>query len=94
MSLKRTYVCSYYSPSALLSATPLREVRDQPVTYVKDRTLQDTSTITTLSELGVALLAEDVASAALLMATQPGRSRIAEIRMRPMVESLFGRDPV
>jgi NADP-dependent 3-hydroxy acid dehydrogenase YdfG len=39
------------------------------------------------------LEAEDVAAAALLMATQPDRSRIAEIRMRPMVEPLFGRDP-
>ncbi|HZS75240.1 MAG TPA: SDR family oxidoreductase [Ktedonobacteraceae bacterium] len=37
--------------------------------------------------------AEDVAAAALLMATQPERTRIAEIRMRPMVEPLFGRDP-
>ncbi len=39
------------------------------------------------------LEAEDVAAAALLIATQPGRSRIAEIRMRPMIEPLFGRDP-
>ena len=39
------------------------------------------------------LEAEDVAAAALLMVTQPTRSRIAEIRMRPMVEPLFGRDP-
>lgn len=49
------------------------------------------------TEEGVAasgmLEAEDVAAAALLMATQPPRSRIAEIRMRPMVEPLFGRDP-
>ena len=49
------------------------------------------------TEQGVAasgmLEAEDVAAAALLMATQPARSRIAEIRMRPMVEPLFGRDP-
>jgi NADP-dependent 3-hydroxy acid dehydrogenase YdfG len=49
------------------------------------------------TEQGVAesgmLGAEDVAAAALLMATQPDRSRIAEIRMRPMVEPLFGRDP-
>ena len=49
------------------------------------------------TEEGVAesgmLEAEDVAAAALLMATQPGHSRIAEIRMRPMVEPLFGRDP-
>jgi NADP-dependent 3-hydroxy acid dehydrogenase YdfG len=49
------------------------------------------------TEQGVAtsgmLEAEDVAAAALLMATQPDRSRIAEIRMRPMVEPLFGRDP-
>ncbi len=37
--------------------------------------------------------AEDVAAAALLMATQPAGSRILEIRMRPMVEPLAGRDP-
>ncbi len=37
--------------------------------------------------------AEDVAAAALLMATQPASSRILEIRMRPMVEPLAGRDP-
>jgi len=49
-------------------------------------------TVVGVAESGM-LEAEDVASAALLMATQPGRSRIAEIRMRPMVESLFGRDP-
>jgi NADP-dependent 3-hydroxy acid dehydrogenase YdfG len=36
---------------------------------------------------------EDVAAAVLLIATQPRHSRIAEIRMRPMVEPLFGRDP-
>jgi NADP-dependent 3-hydroxy acid dehydrogenase YdfG len=49
------------------------------------------------TEEGVAasdmLEAEDVADAALLMATQPKHSRIAEIRMRPMIEPLFGRDP-
>jgi len=49
------------------------------------------------TEEGVAasdmLEAEDVAAAALLIATQPEHSRIAEIRMRPMVEPLFGRDP-
>ncbi len=39
------------------------------------------------------LEAEDVAAAALLIATQPERSRIAEIRMRPMIEPLFGSDP-
>ena len=32
-------------------------------------------------------------AAALLMASQPKHSRITEIRMRPMVEPLFGRDP-
>lgn len=37
--------------------------------------------------------AEDVAAAALLMATQPAGARIMEIRMRPMVEPLAGRDP-
>ncbi len=37
--------------------------------------------------------AEDVAAAALLIATQPERSRIIEIRMRPMVEPLYGSDP-
>lgn len=37
--------------------------------------------------------ADDVASAALLMATQPAGARIVEIRMRPMVEPLAGRDP-
>jgi NADP-dependent 3-hydroxy acid dehydrogenase YdfG len=50
------------------------------------------------TEEGVAasgmLEAEDVAAAALLIATQPGHSRISEIRMRPMVEPLFGRDPL
>lgn len=49
------------------------------------------------TEKGVAasgmLEAEDVAAAALLIATQPQHSRITEIRMRPMVEPLFGRDP-
>jgi NADP-dependent 3-hydroxy acid dehydrogenase YdfG len=49
------------------------------------------------TEEGVAasgmLEAEDVAAAALLMATQPQHARITEIRMRPMVEPLFGRDP-
>jgi 3-oxoacyl-[acyl-carrier protein] reductase len=48
------------------------------------------------TEQGVAasgmLEAEDVARAALLMATQPPESRIIEIRMRPMVEPLAGRD--
>ena len=50
------------------------------------------------TEEGVAvsgmLEAEDVAAAALLIATQPKNSRITEIRMRPMIEPLFGRDPV
>lgn len=36
---------------------------------------------------------EDVAEAALLMATQRGGSRIMEIRLRPMIEPLAGRDP-
>ncbi len=49
------------------------------------------------TEEGVAasdmLEADDVAAAALLMASQPKHSRITEIRMRPMVEPLFGRDP-
>lgn len=36
---------------------------------------------------------EDVADAALLMATQRGGSRIMEIRLRPMIEPLAGRDP-
>jgi NADP-dependent 3-hydroxy acid dehydrogenase YdfG len=49
------------------------------------------------TEAGVAasgmLEADDVAAAALLMATQPAGSRIIEIRMRPMVEPLAGRDP-
>ena len=49
------------------------------------------------TEKGVAesgmLEAEDVAAATLLIATQPKHSRITEIRMRPMVEPLFGRDP-
>lgn len=39
------------------------------------------------------LEADDVARAVLLMATQPPQSRIIEIRMRPMVEPLAGRDP-
>jgi 3-oxoacyl-[acyl-carrier protein] reductase len=39
------------------------------------------------------LEAEDVAEAVLLMATQPAGARIVEIRMRPMVEPLAGRDP-
>jgi len=49
------------------------------------------------TEEGVAqsgmLEAEEVAAAALLMATQPAGARITEIRMRPMVEPLAGRDP-
>lgn len=49
------------------------------------------------TEEGVAasemLEAEDVAEAALLMASQSAGSRIMEIRMRPMVEPLAGRDP-
>jgi 3-oxoacyl-[acyl-carrier protein] reductase len=49
------------------------------------------------TEEGVAasdmLEADDVAAAALLMASQPPESRIMEIRMRPMVEPLAGRDP-
>jgi 3-oxoacyl-[acyl-carrier protein] reductase len=36
---------------------------------------------------------EDVADAALLMATQSAGSRIIEIRLRPMIEPLAGRDP-
>jgi NADP-dependent 3-hydroxy acid dehydrogenase YdfG len=36
---------------------------------------------------------EDVADAVLLMTTQRAGSRIMEIRMRPMVEPLAGRDP-
>lgn len=48
------------------------------------------------TEEGVAdsamLEAEDVAAAALLMATQRSGARIMEIRMRPMVEPLAGRD--
>lgn len=38
------------------------------------------------------LEAADVAAAALLMATQPPSARIIEIRMRPMVEPLYGRE--
>lgn len=49
------------------------------------------------TEEGVAasemLEADDVAEAALLMASQSAGSRIMEIRMRPMVEPLAGRDP-
>jgi 3-oxoacyl-[acyl-carrier protein] reductase len=49
------------------------------------------------TEEGVAssgmLNAEEVAEAVLLMATQPAGARIVEIRMRPMVEPLAGRDP-
>ncbi len=49
------------------------------------------------TEEGVAasnmLEAQDVADAALLMATQRAGSRIIEIRMRPMIEPLAGRDP-
>jgi 3-oxoacyl-[acyl-carrier protein] reductase len=49
------------------------------------------------TEAGVAasgmLEAEDVAAAVLLVATQRSGSRIMEIRMRPMVEPLAGRDP-
>lgn len=49
------------------------------------------------TEEGVAssgmLDAEEVAEAVLLMATQPAGARITEIRMRPMVEPLAGRDP-
>jgi len=49
------------------------------------------------TEEGVAssgmLEAEEVAEAVLLMATQPAGARIVEIRMRPMVEPLAGRDP-
>jgi short-subunit dehydrogenase len=36
---------------------------------------------------------EDVVDAALLMATQRAGSRIIEIRLRPMIEPLAGRDP-
>jgi 3-oxoacyl-[acyl-carrier protein] reductase len=39
------------------------------------------------------LEATDVAAAALLMATQSAGSRIMEIRLRPMIEPLAGRDP-
>jgi 3-oxoacyl-[acyl-carrier protein] reductase len=46
------------------------------------------------TEAGVAasgmLEAQDVANAALLMATQPPHARIVEIRMRPMVEPYYG----
>ena len=49
------------------------------------------------TEEGVAasemLDAEDVAAAAVFIATQPAGSRVMEIRMRPMVEPLAGRDP-
>ncbi len=49
------------------------------------------------TEEGVAasgmLDADDVAQAVLFMATQPAGARIMEIRMRPMVEPLAGRDP-
>jgi 3-oxoacyl-[acyl-carrier protein] reductase len=49
------------------------------------------------TEEGVAasgmLDAEEVAAAALFMATQPANARVMEIRMRPMVEPLAGRDP-
>lgn len=49
------------------------------------------------TEEGVAasgmLDADEVAEAVLLMATQPAGARIVEIRMRPMVEPLAGRDP-
>ncbi len=49
------------------------------------------------TEEGVAasamLEAEDVADAALLMATQRSGARVMEIRMRPMIEPLAGRDP-
>lgn len=38
------------------------------------------------------LEAEDVAAAALLMATQRAGARIMEVRMRPMIEPLTGRD--
>ncbi len=49
------------------------------------------------TEEGVAasemLEAEEVAAAALFIATQPAGARVMEIRMRPMVEPLAGRDP-
>jgi 3-oxoacyl-[acyl-carrier protein] reductase len=49
------------------------------------------------TEEGVAassmLEADDVAAAALFIATQPAGSRVIEVRMRPMVEPLAGRDP-
>lgn len=49
------------------------------------------------TEAGVAasgmLEAQDVADAILLMATQRAGARVMEIRMRPMVEPLAGRDP-
>jgi NADP-dependent 3-hydroxy acid dehydrogenase YdfG len=49
------------------------------------------------TEEGVAasgmLEAQDVADAILLMATQRAGARVIEIRMRPMVEPLAGRDP-
>ncbi len=48
------------------------------------------------TEAGVAesgmLESDDVAAAALLMATQPAQSRIIEVRMRPMNEPLYGRE--
>jgi short-subunit dehydrogenase len=37
--------------------------------------------------------ADDVAAAALLMATTSAGARVVEIRMRPMAEPLAGRDP-
>jgi 3-oxoacyl-[acyl-carrier protein] reductase len=39
------------------------------------------------------LEAEDVAAAALLMATTSAGARVVELRMRPMAEPLAGRDP-
>jgi NADP-dependent 3-hydroxy acid dehydrogenase YdfG len=38
------------------------------------------------------LEAQDVAAATLLMATQPAHARIIEIRMRLMIEPLYGRE--
>lgn len=38
------------------------------------------------------LEAQDSANAALLLATQPAYRRIIEIRLRPMVEPLSGRE--
>jgi 3-oxoacyl-[acyl-carrier protein] reductase len=49
-------------------------------------------TVEGVAESGM-MEAEDVAAAALLIATQPDHARIIEIRMRPMAEPLYGTDP-